>query len=47
MSLTRRLDEAREAFARRDTDAAARSHDPDRIAASPGEQAELYEIYRS
>ncbi|MFQ5946215.1 MAG: VIT1/CCC1 transporter family protein [Anaerolineae bacterium] len=39
MSLTRRLDEAREAFARRDTDAAARAHDPDRIAAPPEEHA--------
>ena len=39
MSLTRRLDEAREAFARRDRDAAARAHDPDRIAASPEEHA--------
>ncbi len=39
MSLTRRLDEAREAFARRDTDAAARAHQPDRIAAPPEDHA--------
>ena len=38
MSLVKRLDEARKAYTRRDKDASAAAHDPERIAAATHEE---------